>query len=270
MTLDQLTAALKADTYTPRTDEELRSAAEQKYASIYDRMRLTAQQNYDANDLAYQQQLANLQNVLSQNQNALTKNVMDSLASADRYTVTRGMQRSSYGAANRANIQNKGAQGLAQLMNQYAIDAGGIENNRTLAAQQLADVLAQYDIDYLNDVNAYMEEQRQLDYDRKVAADAAYNDIQMALYEYGLAAGGGGGGGGRGGYGGGGSASNSSAPIGSGNSSLFDQLNSYSGNSGNSGFLNKTQNAAQKKATSASSKVTASLNSLKKASSKQN
>ena len=36
----------------------------------------------------------------------------------------------------------------------------------------------------LNKVNTYIDEQKQLDYDRKVAADKAYNDIQMALYQY--------------------------------------------------------------------------------------
>ena len=256
MSLAQLTEALKADTYTPRTDEQLKSSAEQKFASIYDQKRLTAQQNYDANDAAYQQQLKNLQNTLAMNQNTLLKSVSDSIAAADRYTITRGMQRSSYGAANRANIQNKGNASLAQLLNQYAIDAGGIENNRALAAQQLADVLAQYDIDYLNDVNAYIEEQKQLDYDRKVAADAAYNDIQMALYEYGLAAGGGGGGGGgRGGWGGGSSAAGTETGATGGNSDLFSQLNSYTpGGSTSASALEKLKNQYYKSYTNLSAK----------------
>ena len=112
------------------------------------------------------------------------RNVQDSIASADRYTVTRGMQRSSYGAANRANIQNRGNQSLTALLRQYAMDANGIANNRTLLAQQLADTLAQYDTDYQNDVLAYMDEQRQTDYDRRVAAEQYANQLQMQLFEY--------------------------------------------------------------------------------------
>ena len=199
MTVKDLTNALIMDSYTPRTDEELKSAAENRYSSVYDQKRLTAQQNYQTSDQAYQQQLKQLQDTLASNQQELLKNVQDSIASADRYTITRGMQRSSYGAANRANIQGKGQQSLAALLKQYSTDAGGIESNRTLLAQQLADTLAQYDIDYQNDVLAYIDEQKQLDYDRKVAADQYANQLQMQLFEYNQRYGsrGGSGGGGR-------------------------------------------------------------------------
>lgn len=196
MTVKDLTNALIMDSYTPRTDEELKSAAENRYNSVYDQKRLTAQQNYQTSDQAYQQQLKQLQDTLASNQQELLKNVQDSIASADRYTITRGMQRSSYGAANRANIQGKGQQSLAALLKQYSTDAGGIESSRTLLAQQLADTLAQYDIDYQNDVLAYIDEQKQLDYDRKVAADQYANQLQMQLFEYNQKYGGGGGGGG--------------------------------------------------------------------------
>ena len=36
----------------------------------------------------------------------------------------------------------------------------------------------------MNNINSYIDQQKQVDYDRKVAADKAYNDIQMALYQY--------------------------------------------------------------------------------------
>lgn len=184
MTVQELTDALNMETYTPRTDEQLRTEAENRYNSVYNQRRQTAQQNYAARDLAYQQQLAQLQDTLANNQQGLMRNVQDSIASADRYTVTRGMQRSSYGAANRANIQNRGNQNLTALLRQYATDANGIANNRTLLAQQLADTLAQYDTDYQNDVLAYIDEQRQIDYDRRVAAEQYSNQLQTQLFEY--------------------------------------------------------------------------------------
>ena len=196
MTVQELTDALNMETYTPRTDEQLRTEAENRYNSVYNQRRQTAQQNYAASDLAYQQQLAQLQDTLANNQQDLMRNVQDSIASADRYTVTRGMQRSSYGAANRANIQNRGNQSLTALLRQYATDANGIANNRTLLAQQLADTLAQYDTDYQNDVLAYMDEQRQTDYDRRVAAEQYANQLQMQLFEYSRKYGSSGGGGG--------------------------------------------------------------------------
>lgn len=197
MTVEQLQASLKDPSYTVRTDEQLQSEAQNRYTSTYNQKKLAAQQNYDTTDLAYQQQLKTLQDTLASNQQALAKNTMDSIASADRYTVTRGMQRSSYGAANRASIQNKGNESLAALLKQYSTDAGGIENNRTLLARQLADTLAQYDIDYLNDVQAYIDEQKQIDYERQAAATEAANALQMQLFEYSQKYGKSGGGGGR-------------------------------------------------------------------------
>lgn len=195
MSLNELTQKLNQETYVPRTDEQLKSEAENRYASIYGQKKLTAQQNYDASDLAYQKQLQSLTDTLALNQQALQRETANSIANANRYQVTRGMQRSSYGAANNARLEAAGDANLAQLLRQYGTDAGNIESNRTLLARQLADTLAQYDIDYLNDINAYIDEQKQIDYDREQAALQNQNQILMALYEYGKAAGGGGGGG---------------------------------------------------------------------------
>lgn len=194
MTLNELTQKLNQETYVPRTDEQLKSEAEKRYASIYGQKKLTAQQNYDASDLAYQKQLQALTDTLALNQQTLQKETANSIANANRYQITRGMQRSSYGAANNARLEAAGNANLAQLLRQYGTDAGNIESNRTLLARQLADTLAQYDIDYLNDINAYIDEQKQIDYDREQAALQNQNQILMALYEYGKAAGGGGGG----------------------------------------------------------------------------
>ena len=183
MTLDQLTESLYKDTYTPRTEDQLRQEAETRFQTQYNQQKQTAQQSYAAKDLAYEQQLKQLQDSLSTSQKALAMNTANSLASADRYMITRGMQRSSYGAANRANIQGQGQQSLLDLQKQYDTNAAGIAGNRALLAQQLADTLAQYDIDYLNDVQAYMDEQKQLDYDRQVAAQQYANDLNMQLFQ---------------------------------------------------------------------------------------
>lgn len=183
MTVDELTQSLNRETYTPRTDEQLQQSAENRYQSIYDQKKLTAQQNFDTKDQAYQQQLKQLQDNLSMSQQEVMKDTASNIAAANRYQVTRGMQRSSYGAANQARLEAAGNANLANLLRQYNTDAGGIQGNRTLLAQQLADTLAQYDIDYLADVNAYVDEQKQLDYDRKVAADQYANELALQLFE---------------------------------------------------------------------------------------
>lgn len=184
MTVDELRNSLRSPDYTPRTDEELQKAAETRYASVYNQKRTTAQQNYETTDLAYQQQLAQLADTLADNQTALQKQTADSVAAANRYLTTRGMQRSSYGLQNQANIEKTGAQNLLALQKQYATNANGIQNNRTLLAQQLANTLAGYDTDYMNDVLAYIDEQKQIDYERKATADQQYNQLQQQLFEY--------------------------------------------------------------------------------------
>lgn len=183
MTLDQLTSSLYKDVYTPRTEEQLRQEAENRYQTQYNQQKLTAEQNYAAKDLAYEQQIKQLQDSLATSQQTLAQNTANSLASASRYLVTRGMQRSSYGAANQANIAGQGQQSLMELQKQYETNAAGVNSNRALLAQQLADTLAQYDIDYLNDVQAYIDEQKQIDYDRQVAAQQYANQLNMQLYE---------------------------------------------------------------------------------------
>lgn len=224
MSLAELTQKLNQNTYTPRTDEQLKTEAENRYKSQYDQMRLTAQQSTETKDQAYQKQLTALQEALQQDQQTLAKSTADSLASANRYQVTRGMQRSSYGAANNARIQTVGQNNLTALLKQFETDKGEVESDRTLLARQLADTLAQYDIDYLNDVQAYIDEQKQIDYEREQEALKNQNDILMALYEYGQAASGGGGGGGsRRSSSGGGSSSAQTATT-TGSSSLWDSL----------------------------------------------
>ena len=184
MNYKQFESSLRVNDYTPRTDEQLRTEAQNRYASTYNQQKLAAQQNYETSDAAYQQQLNSLADELKNSQQEVIKSTADSAASAGRYDVTRGMARASYGVANQARIQNQGINNLAKLQTQYAGNVGSVQAKRTQLAQQLADTLAQYEIDNVNNMNKYIDEQKQLDYERKTAADKAYNDILFAMYQY--------------------------------------------------------------------------------------
>lgn len=184
MTVDELSSKLQSYDYTPRTDEELQTAAENRYNTVYSQKRQSANQSYQTQDLAYANQLQQLQNTLAQNQQDLAKQTENSRLSAARYQITRGMQRSSYGAANDSNLMASGLAEQQKLLNQYGVDANEIGTNRTLLAQQLADTLAQYDTDYLNDVLAYKDELEQTDYERAQAAKEAQNQLEMQMFEY--------------------------------------------------------------------------------------
>lgn len=180
--IEDLAGQLSGSTYTPRTEDELKTAAQNRYASVYNQKRNTAQQNYQTKNLAYERQLADLQNKLIDSRATVQKNTADSLASANRYLVNRGMQRSSYGAANAARIASAGQANLANLLRDYNVNADTIQQNRTLLAQQLADTLAAYDTDMQNDILAYIDEQKQLDYDRGLAAEKYADQLAFELY----------------------------------------------------------------------------------------
>lgn len=260
LTLAQLTEQLNQELYTPRTDEQLRTEAENRYKSQYNKMNLAAKQATETKDLAYQRQLKALEDALAVNQQSLIKDTADSLASANRYQVTRGMQRSSYGAANAARIQNVGQNNLTSLLKQYDTDRGDIETNRTLLAGQLAETLAQYDIDMVSDINKYIDEQKQLDYEREQAAIKNKNDILMALYEYGQAAAkkSGGGGSSRRSYSSGGTTTQTDAGS---TSSLWDDLSKSSADAG-AAALKKVASAASSVASNAASKVANTLSNI--------
>lgn len=194
MSLDALTKALRQNSYTARTDEQLQQEAEARVGASYEAMRNAATQRQSMVDEAYARELQSLSDTLATGQQAVAQQAARSNAAIDEYVNSRSMQRTSYSAGSKGSITANLEKAAQALMQKYNTAAGGINNNRILLAEQLAGTLAQYDQDYLTDVQAYIDEQKQIDYDRQVAADAAYNDLQTALFELGKTGSSGGGG----------------------------------------------------------------------------
>lgn len=245
MTLDELRQQLTMDTYTPKTDEQMREEANQQYASVYGQKKLAAQQTFDQTDLALSNQLASLDQSYAKQREAAAKATRASQSSLDRYSLQRGMQRSSFNAASQSNILAEGEKTLADINQSETVARQNIESQRAQLASQLAAQLGQYDVDYANDVQAYFNQLRQQDEASRVEADKYRNQLLMALYEYDQQGGSSGGGGSRGGsYA---SASGSSA-MGYGGAQTEDSGNAYDqflekfGSSGNRVLQNKAAN----------------------------
>lgn len=245
MTLDELRQQLTMDTYTPKTDEKMREEANQQYASVYGQKKLAAQQTFDQTDLALSNQLASLDQSYAKQREAAAKATRASQSSLDRYSLQRGMQRSSFNAASQSNILAEGEKTLADINQSETVARQNIESQRAQLASQLAAQLGQYDVDYANDVQAYFNQLRQQDEASRVEADKYRNQLLMALYEYDQQGGSSGGGGSRGGsYA---SASGSSA-MGYGGAQTEDSGNAYDqflekfGSSGNRVLQNKAAN----------------------------
>ena len=245
MTLDELRQQLTMDTYTPKTDEQMREEANQQYASVYGQKKLAAQQTFDQTDLALSNQLASLDQSYAKQREAAAKATRASQSSLDRYSLQRGMQRSSFNAASQSNILAEGEKTLADINQSETAARQNIESQRAQLASQLAAQLGQYDVDYANDVQAYFNQLRQQDEASRVEADKYRNQLLMALYEYDQKGGSSGGGGSRGGsYA---SASGSSA-MGYGDAQTEDSGNAYDqflekfGSSGNRVRQNRAAN----------------------------
>lgn len=175
MTADKLATLLNtssADTYdyTPRTDEELRTVAENKYNSLYNQKTLAAQQSYDTTANSIQNQLNALATSYNKNVRDTTANIKSALSSQSNSALKRGMGRSSYNLATMGGIQSSGVQTLADLLQSKSDSENELNSNLTLAAQQLAETLAGYQVDKESDILSYMDELRDTDYERQQTA----------------------------------------------------------------------------------------------------
>lgn len=222
--------------YTPLTDEQIAQKAKDRYQAVYDQNRLSAQQQYDAQKLARDQQLAALLDQYALQREQSAENYQKAADSAVRGALNRGMQRSSYLNATVGNIGIKGAEAQQAINKNQEGSVRNAAEQQALAAQQLAAQLSQYDKSQLADQLAYQDELADREYNRGlVAADRAnqiagdiYNAQLYAqengLFGYGGSSGGGSSGGSYRNSGGGSSGTKSSA-----SSSLFDSLNAASG-----------------------------------------
>ena len=224
MTLKQLEEQLNMQTYTPKTDEQLQAEAENRYKSQYTQNRTSAQQAYDTSALALDQQRAGLETSYAKQAEQAAQATRQNYAAADRQSLTRGMQRSSYNNATLANINNAGAKTQNEIRQALTTAQGNVDQQKTLLTQQLAQTLAGYETGYANDVAAYLDTLKQQEYERKLASDQYRNELLMALYEYGQQAARGGSGGGRRSSGSGSAAASASSNVGA-YDKLFSALN---------------------------------------------
>ena len=194
LSLSQLEQSLMNPTYVPMTEEEMLAQAQNRYAAQYDANRLAARQTAEARDLALQQQRASLASAYTRQMEQARKQTAQSLSGSDRYSLQRGMQRSSYNAQRLSNIMLEGDKAINDIAQAQTTAEGNIDAQRAQVAEQLAAQLAQYDTSEQSDIQAYLDTLRDREYERQQAANQYSNEILMALYEYGQKASAGGGG----------------------------------------------------------------------------
>ena len=184
-TLEALIAKLSQTTpYRALTQEEIRAQAAQRYQSVYDQKRLSAQQSYELSDAALLRQMEALQSAYDRQRETSRAENRRTYSEADRHALSRGMQRSSYNEDTLANIGLAGEKALQEIDRQQTEAEGNVEEERTRLSQQLGQLLKQYETDQTNDELAYADELEAREYDRAAASLNAQNELAMKIYEY--------------------------------------------------------------------------------------
>lgn len=174
----------KANAYTPLTDEQIKQKAQTRYDGTYGQKKLSAQQQFDMSDQALAQQLAGLDAQYAKQLEQSAKNYEGTYRAADRQSLGRGMQRSSYNSATLANINLEGAKAQQAIRDNQAAQAKNIGEQRVLLKNQLGDTLANLDAAQQSDMLAYMDELEAREYDRLMSDTQYRNQLAMQLYEY--------------------------------------------------------------------------------------
>lgn len=185
--LDDLIKKLEANNanrYTPLTADQIKQQATTRYEGMYGQKKLSAQQQFDTNDQALAQQLAGLDEQYAKQLEQSAKNYENAMRTFDRQSLGRGMQRSSYNSATRANINLEGNKAQQSIMDTKAAQAKNIGEQRKLLQNQLGDTLANLDAAQQSDMLAYMDELEAREYDRLRDDTAMQNEIAMNLYQY--------------------------------------------------------------------------------------
>ena len=180
--LNKLQEQYNSGGYKPKTDEELKQQAQQEYGAYYDQLKLGAQQQFDRSDLGLQQQKAALDYAFAKQQEAAEKEYNKVYSQADRQLLSRGMQRSSYGAQTLANIRQQQADVYMDLEGQLAAKGAEIEAKRAQLGDQYAAQINQYNAAQAADELKRLRELQDREYERGVQADAAQNELALQLY----------------------------------------------------------------------------------------
>ena len=157
---DAITNQLVNALMNPSSGVDLQEMAHNLYSSYYDQLSLAAQQAYDTNALALQQQKTNLGRNYDRQRQEAANNYAQAVSQADRRAMQRGMGRSSYNMQTLANLDQAGVEAQNELWRMQSEDEGNIDAKITQAAQQLAQQLQHYTQNQASDELGYVQQQQ--------------------------------------------------------------------------------------------------------------
>jgi len=168
----------------PKTEAEIQQQAGADYASYYDQLRRAAANQYALQDLSYLQQRQGIQNSYDKNREASARNYAQNYSQADRQLLSRGMQRSSYGAQTLANIARQGAEAQQAIWDQQIQSEANVDAMRQQLLANYANTQQGYDAGQASDVLSRIWGLRDTEYDRQVTRANTLNQLATQLYGY--------------------------------------------------------------------------------------
>ena len=148
--LQQIAAGLQSGQYSNKyadqlaaltamqSDEQYQQQATNQYTPQYNAQVLNAQQANEQANLAYQQQLAAIENQKGQDTQTMQQTQAQSLSDLRNSLLRRGMARSGYAAQTEANARAAGFKSLADMQKAYATQSSNVLAQQTLANNQFA------------------------------------------------------------------------------------------------------------------------------------
>jgi len=182
--LSDLSGALKSAEYMPLNENEILQRAQNQYKNLYESQVLGARQAYEAGELGYEKQLQQLGLNYDRQISQIKEQTKQTASEADRNSLMRGMQRSSYNLATLSNIHLSGDRAQTSAGEARAMAEGNIAAERTLMARQLAEQLAGASTAYQTNVLSYADQLRDKEAQKALEANKYYNQLAMSLYEY--------------------------------------------------------------------------------------
>lgn len=179
--LEELLKSLQVKDYTPLTAEQMKQQAENEYKSYYDQLRLAANQSTERQNLALENQKAGLQQTYDRQRRDSAEQYRQAYSQADRQSLSRGMQRSSYNNQTLANIDQKAAQAQQDIQSAQTTEENKISSQQTQLAAQLADQLLQYDASQAADIMKRIDELEAREYDRQTTAENNRNTLGLQI-----------------------------------------------------------------------------------------
>lgn len=184
-TLEKLMAELSSrKIYTPMTQQEIQAQAQRRYQTVYDQKRLSARETYEHSDSALARELSALQDTYDERRAQTSAQTRQTYAQANRQSMSRGMQRSSYTGATLANIDLAGDAALNALSGEQSRLEGNIARQRTELSQQYARELKALNTAQQADTLSYADELTAREYDRARESREAADKLALQLYEY--------------------------------------------------------------------------------------